>query len=341
MKRVDGVRLLSLLSCLPSSMGFGFGVLPSLLCRAPGHAHCERQGHRAQHRLQQRGSKIARGSALFGRGGEKSGAGVSKQVSLNQASESDLDAAETRALERLASILTTDDGLRLSGAEMREARSNWVRDIMSTGRSRVLTKISSRLAVSVLVASTVAAVSNWSPEGSWWLEVFQVPGWPHELVGGFLAILLVFRTDQAYGRFWEGRTQWSTMAAEIRSLARITVANRQIKSTEYMDEVLAHLSAFPVSLKQHLRGENNPLELEAIYEAFGMFQHDSVRRILRADNAPLIIMMALSTAYNAMIRGDASNGSLSQSLWCVCMRVCVCVCVWGCVCVCVCVCICA
>jgi len=322
MKRVDGVRLLSLVSCLPSSMGFGFGVSPSLLCRAPGHAHCKRQGHRAQqHRLQQRGSKIVRGAALFGRGGEKSGAGVSKQVSLNPASESDLDAAETRALERLASILTTDDGLRLSGAEMREARSNWVRDIMSTGRSRVLTKISSRLAVSVLVASTVAAVSNWSPEGSWWLEVFKVPGWPHELVGGFLAILLVFRTDQAYGRFWEGRTQWSTMAAEIRSLARITVANRQIKSTEYMDEVLAHLSAFPVSLKQHLRGENNPLELEAIYEAFGMFQHDSVRRILRADNAPLIIMMALSTAYNAMIRGDANNGSLSQSLWCVCMRV--------------------
>jgi hypothetical protein len=29
---------------------------------------------------------------------------------------------------------------------------------------------------------------------------FAVPGWPHELVGGFLSILLVFRTDQAYDR---------------------------------------------------------------------------------------------------------------------------------------------
>jgi hypothetical protein len=53
-----------------------------------------------------------------------------------------LDEAESVALEQLSSILETDDGLRLSGAEMREARSNWVRDIMSTGSSRVLSKVS-------------------------------------------------------------------------------------------------------------------------------------------------------------------------------------------------------
>ena len=45
----------------------------------------------------------------------------------------------------------------------------------------------------------------------WWAETlapeelgilmqFTIPGWPHELVGGFLSILLVFRTDQAYDR---------------------------------------------------------------------------------------------------------------------------------------------
>lgn len=197
--------------------------------------------------------------------------------------EGDLDVEESRALEELSSILTTDDGLRLSGAEMREARSNWVRDLMSTGQSRVLTKVSSRLAVSVIIASLVAAVSNWSPKDSWWLEFFEVPGWPHELVGGFLAILLVFRTDQAYGRFWEGRTQWSTLGAELRSLARVTVANRQIVSRESLDEVLAHLSAFPVAFKQHLRGENDPAELRAIYEAFDVGS-DGMRRILQVDD---------------------------------------------------------
>jgi len=147
-------------------------------------------------------------------------------------------------------------------------------------------------------------ISNWSPEGSWWLELFQVPGWPHELVGGFLAILLVFRTDQAYGRFWEGRTLWATMAAELRSLTRVTVSNRELLSPQALDEVLAHLSAYPVALKQHLRGENDPDELQAIYDAFGATatskRDDAVRRILCADNAPLVIMMALSNAFYSL-----------------------------------------
>ena len=261
---------------------------------------------------------------LFGRGGRAASSALGEQERDAEApfpgykSDADLDGEEARALESLSSILTTDDGLRLSGAEMRDARSNWVRDIMTTGRSRVLTKISSRLAVSVLIASTVAAISNWSPSGSWWLEFFEVPGWPHELVGGFLGILLVFRTDQAYGRFWEGRTQWSTLAAELRSLARVTVANRQILSSRHnIDEVLAHLAAYPVALKQHLRGENDPRELESLYDAFGKTPSSCgiVRRILNADNAPLVILMALSSSLNAMIRGDAEGLALSQSLW--------------------------
>ena len=261
---------------------------------------------------------------LFGRGGRAASSALGEQEREAEApfpgynSDADLDKEEARALESLSSILTTDDGLRLSGAEMRDARSNWVRDIMTTGRSRVLTKISSRLAVSVLIASTVAAISNWSPSGSWWLEFFEVPGWPHELVGGFLGILLVFRTDQAYGRFWEGRTQWSTLAAELRSLARVTVANRQILSSRHnIDEVLAHLAAYPVALKQHLRGENDPRELESLYDAFGKTPSSCgiVRRILNADNAPLVILMALSSSLNAMIRGDAEGLALSQSLW--------------------------
>jgi putative membrane protein len=235
------------------------------------------------------------------------------------ASDLKYDREEARALESLSSILTTDDGLRLSGEEMRQARSNWVRDIMSTGRSRVLSKISNRLAVSTIVAASVAAISNWSPENSWWLEIFQVPGWPHELVGGFLAILLVFRTDQAYGRFWEGRTQWSTLGSEIRSLARISVANRHLLEGD-IDEVLAHLSAYPAALKQHLRGlydEDCRDELASIYDAFGKSPETcaNVRRILSADNPPLVIMTALSTTLSKVICGNARDAAVAQSVW--------------------------
>jgi hypothetical protein len=289
----DTARLLAFVACLPSSAGFSGLASPGVLRRGElgrGAASWEGRGQLSTGSLRampllQVGRRVPHASrqVMFSLSSktDSDGATLSK-------SESDLDIEESRALEELSSILTTDDGLRLSGAEMREARSNWVRDLMSTGQSRVLIKVSSRLAVSVIIASIVAAVSNWSPKDSWWLEFFEVPGWPHELVGGFLAILLVFRTDQAYGRFWEGRTQWSTLAAELRSLARVTVANRQIISTESLDEVLAHLSAFPVAFKQHLRGENDPGELRAIYESFDVGS-DGVRRILQVDEITLTL----------------------------------------------------
>lgn len=325
MKGVDAARIVALAACLPTSLGFAWSSgAPSLQPRsrvAPGSV--SRHWTHAV-RVRRPGSKSSKGgalysrSALFGFTTSEDAAGENKSpTQVYATSESELDAEESRVLEALSSILTTDDGLRLSGAEMREARSNWVRDIMSTGQSRVLSKISSRLAVTVCMAAAVAVVSNWSPEGSWWLEVFQVPGWPHELVGGFLAILLVFRTDQAYERFWEGRTLWSTMASEMRTLARVTVSNRQLTTQANIDEILAHLSAFPVALKQHLRGDNDTRELEAIYTAFGIHAKDcdSVRRILRCENTPLVIMSALSISYNKMVRQSTATEFLSQSMW--------------------------
>ena len=112
----------------------------------------------------------------------------------------------------LVEDLTTDDGLLLSGEQLLEARTNWVRDLLSTANSRLLQRISGRLS---FVAAWSAAMSfAWvaAPQDWGLREALAAPAWPHELVGGFLSILLVFRTDQAYQRFWEGRRRWAEIA---------------------------------------------------------------------------------------------------------------------------------
>ena len=96
----------------------------------------------------------------------------------------------------LAAELTTDDGLQLSGNLLLEARSNWVRDLLSTGNSLLLRRIADRLGFVGLWAISVSLYFALSPAE--WHDFVHVPAWPHELVGGFLSILLVFRTDQAY-----------------------------------------------------------------------------------------------------------------------------------------------
>lgn len=81
----------------------------------------------------------------------------------------------------------------------------------------------------------------------------------HSLVGVALGMLLVFRTNSSYDRFWEGRKRWDGIVNAARDLVRGGVAH----NSEGEAVALAGLvTAYVVALKQHLRGE--PLdELDA------------------------------------------------------------------------------
>jgi len=202
----------------------------------------------------------------------------------------------------LVEELTTDDGLSLSGQTLRNARSDWVLDIMSTGGSLVLDRIAGRLSVVTMWAAVVAGFFTLAPKEWEVFSAFNVPGWPHELVGGFLAILLVFRTDQAYQRFWEGREQWATMSSEIRSMTRAAVT---FLDEEQLDVALAHLSAFPVALKQHLRGERDLAQIREVFESFEVTSlldsrsdqgYDVAGAVTGSSNMPLSVLTSFSCA---------------------------------------------
>jgi len=47
-----------------------------------------------------------------------------------------------------------------------------------------------------------------------------IPPTVHTLVGVALGLLLVFRTNSSYDRFWEGREIWGRLVNESRNLAR-------------------------------------------------------------------------------------------------------------------------
>jgi putative membrane protein len=79
-----------------------------------------------------------------------------------------------------------------------------------------------------------------------------------------LGLLLVFRTNTAYDRFWEGRKIWGTLINTVRNLARtiwVSVREERPKDRQGKIETLRLLVAFAVSTKLHLRAEpiNNEL----------------------------------------------------------------------------------
>ncbi|MCC7419488.1 MAG: bestrophin family protein [Planctomycetaceae bacterium] len=50
-----------------------------------------------------------------------------------------------------------------------------------------------------------------------------IPETAHSLVGVAMGLLLVFRTNASYDRFWEGRKQWGSIVNETRNMARNAV----------------------------------------------------------------------------------------------------------------------
>lgn len=81
-----------------------------------------------------------------------------------------------------------------------------------------------------------------------------------------LGLLLVFRTNTAYERFWEGRKAWGVLVNTVRNLSRqmlVAIAEEQPHDRSRKVAAVKMLPAFAIALKLHLRGETLNSELEA------------------------------------------------------------------------------
>ncbi|KAJ3235358.1 hypothetical protein HDU78_005261 [Chytriomyces hyalinus] len=78
------------------------------------------------------------------------------------------------------------------------------------------------------------------------------------VLGTAMGLLLVFRVNTAYDRFWEGRKVWSIVHFQCRNLARFIWVYVQPKSVEEAQQqkgAMNLLIAFPAALKHALREE--------------------------------------------------------------------------------------
>ena len=77
----------------------------------------------------------------------------------------------------------------------------------------------------------------------------------HSLLGFVISMLLVFRTNTAYDRWWEGRKQWGSLMNNSRNLS---MKISGLLGNEHVEELAFFRSMIPnyaFSLKNHLRGK--------------------------------------------------------------------------------------
>lgn len=102
----------------------------------------------------------------------------------------------------------------------------------------------------------------------------------HSILGFVISILLVFRTNTAYDRWWEGRRLWGQLVNNSRSFAlKVKSAGFNAETTELL---LNLIGIYPTVLKKHLRNEKHdsfPVEVhQPNFLSMKMHEHIQVLR---------------------------------------------------------------
>ena len=126
----------------------------------------------------------------------------------------------------------------------------------------------------------------------------SLPPIAHTILGSALGLLLVFRTNSAYDRFWEGRKSLGKVIIGSRDIARLS----GYLPKAYHKRIAELIVMYIVMLKQHLQGEREVKELQP----FGSSE-DDIASILHKRNRPLYVLQLLERCVNEAIKSVSKD----------------------------------
>jgi putative membrane protein len=157
---------------------------------------------------------------------------------------------------------------------------NW-RDHLFDIKGSMVRQIASRVLSCMVWATLVVLVHEYL------LHRYQVKTSPlaisslaHTLIGVALGLLLVFRTNSSYDRFWEGRKLWGSIVNESRNLARLATVHLA-GDAELMKATVRWTAAFACATMHHLRGT------QGLGPAAEALPPDEASAVLAANHPPL------------------------------------------------------
>ena len=130
------------------------------------------------------------------------------------------------------------------------------------------------LSIAVVVAHEAGFHASFAPQG-------------HLMIGVALGLLLVFRTNASYDRFWEGRRLWGSIVNDARNLSRSASVWLATDATLVRDIVHSTIALAYASM-HHLRGEHS------LGAAGRLFDPEVKEPLVRTQHVPLAVACRLS-----------------------------------------------
>ena len=142
-------------------------------------------------------------------------------------------------------------------------------------------------------------------------EWVAFPHVPLALYGSAIGIILSFRNNSAYARWWEARALWGAIVNNSRSLARQVLTGMRARQGEQealaamQHRIVFHQIAFVQALRQHLRG------LDVFAAVTPLLNDGDVEALRDQKNVPLAIQMQMGR----MVQQSETQGWINALQW--------------------------
>ncbi len=142
---------------------------------------------------------------------------------------------------------------------------NWLNFIFSFHKSDTVRMMWKELVYISLLSVIIAYVEiTFFPEASFLKNLTTV----YSLLGFVISLLLVFRTNTAYDRWWEGRKAWGAFVNDTRSLS--SKLSAVALTAEERSAFTRLIPLFVIATKQHLRNQDLKEEVSAGHDLEGL-----------------------------------------------------------------------
>lgn len=121
----------------------------------------------------------------------------------------------------------------------------------------------------------------------------------HSILGFAISMLLVFRTNSAYDRWWEGRKLWGSLVNNCRNLSiKINTIVADEDSRNILEDCIAN---FPKHLMNHLLKDSTRVALDDEYG-------NSKESINRIEHSPIAVVTKLQQQIQALYNQGKISG---------------------------------
>ncbi len=146
---------------------------------------------------------------------------------------------------------------------MNNVKNNWFQLAFKIEGS-VIPSIFTRVLFCTLFSLLISVIDYFKLPIQWSMFGGIIPNVISNLV---LGLLLVFRTNTAYERFWEGRKEWGLIILNVRNLARqikVYISENNHENIQEKNAAMDLLVAFAIATRLHLRNQEINGELKTL-----------------------------------------------------------------------------